>query len=63
VPAERVTRRRVQGAIVESHRRFFRQHYEATTPRVVSALIRGMFAAQRLRLEVALRFEALKGSR
>jgi GT2 family glycosyltransferase len=46
-PEERATRQRVRTEIVASHRRFYLEHLEADTPRVLRPLVRAMFALQR----------------
>jgi GT2 family glycosyltransferase len=56
-PAERAHRRRVQAAIVASHRLFFRQHVEPSSRRPVAYAIRAMFAAQSLRVSLAARLD------
>lgn len=58
-PAERRHKLRVQRAIVDSHSLFFREHFQRTTPLPLSVAIRGMFAAQRLRIRATTRLEAL----
>jgi GT2 family glycosyltransferase len=59
--AERRHRRRLERAIVESHLRFFRKHFQETTPRIVTAAILGMFAFQRLRLGLIDRVGSFRG--
>jgi hypothetical protein len=51
-PEERSTRRRVEGAIVDSHERFYREHLEADTAILLRPLVRLMFATDRLRLRL-----------
>jgi GT2 family glycosyltransferase len=60
-PSERITKRKVQAAIIDSHIRFFRQHFEASTPWLLRAMIRGAFVAQRLRLQMAVRLDSIRG--
>jgi len=47
---QRETKRRVQRAIITSHRRFFHQHLEAEVPRPLRPLIGLLFQLQELRL-------------
>jgi len=56
---DRRHKRRVQRAIVDSHRFFFQEHFQRTTPLPLSIAIRGMFALQHLRVSVATRLDAL----
>jgi len=49
-PQELAHRRRLQGAIVASHRLFFRDHLAATTNPVTRALVEAMFRLQGARL-------------
>ncbi len=56
---ERRHKRRVQRAIVASHSLFFREHFQRTTPLLLSVAIRSLFAAQRLRIRAATRLDAL----
>jgi GT2 family glycosyltransferase len=58
---ERATKRKVQAAIIDSHSQFFRQHFAGSTPWLIGALIRASFAAQRFRLQLALRLDSLQG--
>lgn len=58
-PEERLHKRRVQRAIVDSHHLYFREHFQRTTPLPLSFAIRGMFAMQRLRVALATRLDAL----
>ncbi len=60
-PRDRATKRKVQAAIIDSHTRFFRQHFERSTPWLIGALIRASFAAQRVRLKIALRLDSIRG--
>jgi len=45
---QRATRRRVRLAIIDSHRRFYREHLAADTARPLRPLVEAMFATQRL---------------
>lgn len=60
-PSERTTKRKVQAAIIDSHGRFFHQHFESSTPWLIGALIRASFEAQRMRLRLALRLDSIRG--
>ena len=57
-PRELTHKRMIQGAIVDSHSLFFREHFEGTTAWPISTAIRAMFAAQRLRLRLATQLDA-----
>ncbi|MEX2548342.1 MAG: glycosyltransferase family 2 protein [Chloroflexota bacterium] len=61
-PGERITKRKVQAAIIDSHRRFFRQHFEKSTPWPVRTMIRAVFATQRIRLSLATRLDGIRGA-
>ena len=52
-PEQRATRDRVERAIVDSHERFYHQHLEAGTARVLRPLVGLMFRVQRRRAERA----------
>jgi GT2 family glycosyltransferase len=58
---DRAAKRKVQAAIIDSHSRFFSQHFAGSTPWLISKLIQASFAAQRLRLHLALRLDNLQG--
>lgn len=60
-PRERATKRKVQAAIIDSHSRFYRQHFERSTPWLIGAMIRASFAAQHVRLRMTIRLDRLRG--
>ena len=49
-PEQRATRQRVRREIVDSHERFYHQHLQAGTPRLLRPLVRLMFRLQRWKL-------------
>jgi GT2 family glycosyltransferase len=53
-PGELATKRRVQAAIVDSHDRFFRQHFASSTSWPLRQMIGATFTAQRVRLRLAM---------
>jgi GT2 family glycosyltransferase len=61
-PATRARIRRLQEAIVDSHRLFFEEHLRDETARPVSVAVEAMFALQRLRIRTQTRLEALRGA-
>lgn len=58
--AARGRTRRLRAAIIDSHELFFRDHLLPATSRPVAAAIRASFAAQRLRLTLTNRLDALR---
>lgn len=57
-PAERLVKRRVQAAILESHQLFFQQHLEPRASMPERAAARMLFAMQRMRLHLGTGSEA-----
>lgn len=51
-PAARLHKRRIQHAIIDSHRLFFEEHYAAGSSRLVTAAVRAIFGLQRLGLRL-----------
>lgn len=58
LPNDLAHKRRVQRAIVDSHRLFFREHFQRTTPLPISIAIRSLFAMQHLRVDLSTRLDA-----
>jgi GT2 family glycosyltransferase len=64
-PPDRATLAQIRGlqrAIVESHSLFFRENLRGSTAVPVALAIQAMFSAQRLRLRLAVRLDALRGT-
>jgi hypothetical protein len=60
-PSDREVKRKVQAAIIESHRQFYAKHFQSSTPPLLTVMIRSTFAAQRLRLRLTNRLDSMRG--